>query len=126
MEVRAWTGCAGCACCGSAGTWGISPSVRIEARRWTSKGAAAFAESAGGTGACVASLWGSRSCCSSAVLVVVLLMYAQDIAVVAFASFWVGEDGVGFGDLGEARGGVWVGFVDVRVGEAGEGVELFL
>jgi hypothetical protein len=49
---------------------------------------------------------------------------AQDVAVVAFPAPGVGQDGVGFGDLGEAGRGVRVGFVDVGVGLAGEGVEL--
>ncbi len=57
-------------------------------------------------------------------LLLLLLVHAQDVAVVAFSSARVGEDGVGFGDLGEVGGGVWVGLVDVWMGLAGEGVEL--
>lgn len=53
-----------------------------------------------------------------------MLVHVQDVAVVAFSAAWVGEDRVGFGDLREAGGGVGIVFVDIRVGLAGEGVEL--
>ena len=57
-------------------------------------------------------------------LLLSVVVQAQDVAVVAFPSARVGEDGVGFGDLRELGGGVWVASVDVWVGLAGEGVEL--
>ncbi len=53
-----------------------------------------------------------------------LLMHAQNVTVIAFASVWVGEDGVGFGNLGKPCGGVGVSFIDVWMGLAGQGVEL--
>jgi len=118
---------------GSAGRCGVSRMMRmrpwlvlapvgVEARGWAGKGASTLAETTGGAGARVASRSGSRPVLG--VWMLLLLVYAQDVAVVAFSSARVGEDGVGFGDLGEARGGVGVGFVDVGVGLAGEGVEL--
>jgi hypothetical protein len=53
------------------------------------------------------------------------MMEAQDVAVIAGALLWVGEGGVGFGDLLEALHGGWVCGVQVGVVLAGEGVEAF-
>jgi hypothetical protein len=102
--------------------WLVLTPVGVEARGWAGEGASTLAETAGGPGARVAPCSGRGTVLREGVLL--LLVYAQDVAVVAFSSARIGEDGVGFGDLGEARGGVGVGFVDVRVGLAGEGVEL--
>ncbi len=97
----------------------IFASLCVETGRWASERASPPAQAAGGPGAGVA-----RGSGVWRLLLPLLLVHAQDVAVVAFSSARVGEDGVGFGDLGEAGGGVRVRLVDVWMGLAGEGVEL--
>jgi hypothetical protein len=46
-------------------------------------------------------------------------VHAQYVAVVAFSSVGIGEDGIGFGDLREALAGLGIGLVHVGVGLAG-------
>lgn len=52
------------------------------------------------------------------------MLSGEVVAVVAAAPLWVGDDGVGLGDLGEAGGGGGIVGIGVWVGGFGEFVEL--
>lgn len=91
----------------------------VEAGRRPAEGAAAAAQArgrpaAGGVGAVVRAVL--RGSGTAAVEV-------QDVAVVGGAAVWVGEDVVGFRDLGEGMGGGGVVAVYVGVVLSGQGVE---
>ena len=92
--------------------------LRVEARWGAAEGAAALGE---------AGCWSATSMAAAVVMVLMAVLLlekgTEDVAVVAFALFRVREGVVGFGDLGEAGGGVWVVWVDVWMGCAGESVE---
>lgn len=95
----------------------------VEAGRGTAEGAPAAAEAGGWTapgrvGAVVGGAGGV-----AVLVLVMLLVEAEDVAVVGGAAGRVGEDGVGLGEEGEGVGGRGVGGVGVWVVDFGELVE---
>lgn len=92
--------------------------VAVEAGRRAAEGSSAAAQAGGGTPA-----GRIRAVVGGLVRVVLLVVKAQDVAVVGGTAGGVGEDGVGFGDEGEGVGGVGVGAICVGVVSFGERIE---
>lgn len=91
--------------------------VAVEAGRRPAEGSSAAAQAGGGTAA------GGICAVVGGLVRVLLVVKAQDVAVVGGAAGDVGEDGVGLGDEGEVVGGVGVGAICVGVVSLGERIE---